>query len=89
MPAHPRRFPTCKPCNKKLYPKRILAEDMAAYRMSVDPTFVISVYECPTKPGKWHITKSNQLARQWREKQAQAPTVPPTGPPPSPPTPEL
>jgi len=87
MPAHPRRFPTCKQCQKKLYPSQIIAEDMAAFRMSIDPTFVISVYECPTKTGKWHITKSNQLARQWREKQAQAPTAPPTGPPPAPATP--
>lgn len=70
MPSRHRRYPRCHNCNKLIYPSQVVAEDMAAYRMSVDgPGHVISVYQCPVRPGKWHITKTNQLPRLLKRKE--------------------
>lgn len=68
MRAHLRRYKMCRNCHKKTYPSRVVAEDMAAYRMSHEPPgYVIAVYECPVQPRMFHITKSNMAARHRRE----------------------
>lgn len=66
MRAHPKRYKICNNCKKNIYPSRVVAEDMAAYRMA-RLRAVIAVYECPVRPGTYHITKSNMAARHRRE----------------------
>lgn len=67
MRAHPRRYRTCNNCKKNIYPSQVVAEDMAAYRQALEGGPIIGVYECPVRPGTWHITKSNMAARHRRE----------------------
>jgi hypothetical protein len=67
MRSHPKRYKMCHNCKKKCYPSQVIAEDMAAYRMSADSLHVIAVYPCPVRERTWHITKSNMAARHRRE----------------------
>jgi hypothetical protein len=81
MSRRPRHYKKCGRCGKCRYPSQVAAEDMAAYRMHLDPGIIISVYECPVLPGTFHITKTNQYRRMLRQEASRSELFPaPEGP---------